>query len=133
MTLLHPERPSMEKNIDTDTVYVFIRQDLEQSLQMVHVAHALEQRVHLHNEIGHPIITVIGVPDEARLVKAFDFIGNLGYRCYLWSDPDEKERGNLSFSTEPLSILQKQHIKKYRLWREENNRISSDNREPNPA
>lgn len=124
MSLMQPVRPIFEKKIDTDTVYVFIRQNLELRLQMLHVGHAIENRVRLNNEIGHPILQIIGVPSEERLMKAFDFISvELGYKCYKWIDPSEPNRGSLSFCTEPLSALQKRGIFKYRIWNEANTKV----------
>lgn len=109
------------RDINSDFVYVFVRQDLPVPAQMVQVAHAAFQVPMEQFFRGIPSIVVIGMPDTKGLDKVRKKLADAGITSFEFTDPDAKHLGVTAIATEPLDKEQKSVLSNYRLWNVNNN------------
>jgi hypothetical protein len=102
--------------MDDRYVYVFIRQDLPISMQLVHSCHATYHASRCYRpDEGIPCLVVIGVPDLAALNRVLTKLRDKQVPHFAWTDPDVA-LGMLSIATAPLTDDQRIHLKNYRLY-----------------
>lgn len=101
---------------DDHFVYVFVRQDISLSGQLVHAAHAA---YHMGNVLfpveGLPSLVMIGTPHVGSLAKIVRKLKENDIKHFIWSDPDT-EYGPTAIATEPISHAKKDCLANYRLW-----------------
>lgn len=101
--------------IDT-YVYVFVRQDLPLSQQLVQSNHAVFSLATLTRQESVPNIIAIGVPDKPALERVLAKLKANQIPHYAWHEPDY-DYGFTSIATVPLTVEQKQVLENYRLWK----------------
>jgi len=85
---------------------------------MVQAAHgALEAGIKFPYKTAEPSsLIMIGVKNQAALEKAEAYLNSLGIETAMFFEPSW-EYGNTSFGTRPLLEDERQHLRKYQLWK----------------
>lgn len=127
----------MQSDLDQAYVFIFVRQDLFNWQQLVHVSHiSLELGMDLvglaplrdltvggrWRPFGHPNVIVVGVNDEAALNAVCDELRSKSLPFRAWQDPDDRPPKLMSVATEPLSKRDRNLLHHYRPWSERNNK-----------
>lgn len=97
-------------------LYVFVRQDLTLTQQIVQSNHASLSIASRHHIEGIPNIVIIGVPDRAGLAEAIRRMIQWGLGYYAWFEPDF-DLGLTAVATVPLDRDQRKLFSNYALWR----------------
>lgn len=109
----------MAMNLDSCTVYIFVRQDIpiqHQVIQSGHAALRIAQFYLAKDDTGTPNLIVIGVPDIKALERV---MGKLARNCIkhmMWVEPDG-DLGFTALATAPLTKEERLPLANYRLWR----------------
>ena len=95
---------------------MFVRQDLPLEHQIVQSNHASLTLASLIEIGGIPNIILIGVPNQAGLLRVHERLAANAIGHYMWEEPDY-EMGLTAIATHPLDLEQKKVLSQYRLWR----------------
>jgi len=97
-----------------------VRQDISVAAQIVQSNHATfgMSKQYPTNE-GTPSIVLIGVPDQAALLRVITKLEANGIPYYAFDEPDF-DMGLSAVATVPISGEQRAALSNYRLWRREN-------------
>lgn len=106
--------------IENHYVYIFIRQDIPLSTQLVHSCHAAFHAGQFvgFDSVGIPNLVIIGVPHTTALNKVVAKVKEHQLQHYIWADPDD-DFGATAVATLPLDTTSKEALRNYRLWRHE--------------
>lgn len=96
-------------------VFVFIRQDIPVSQQIVQSNHATLSLASLYPIQGTPNIVVIGVPNEAALRRAEKKLEEFRIPYFAWIEPDF-DLGFTAITTLPLDRSEKAVLANYRVY-----------------
>lgn len=101
---------------DPRYLYLFIRQDLPLSQQIVQTNHATFALSSIRKESGCPNIVLIGVPNVKSLERVRSKLQAHQVPHYCWEEPDY-DFGFTAIATAPLTEEEKKPLGNYRLWR----------------
>lgn len=106
-------------NLDDHSIYVFVRQDLPLSQQLVQSNHAMFMMAStLPPSEGIPSVLLIGMPDQKALDRVVTKLTARNILHVKYVEPDfENALGFTAISTVPLDHTQKQELCNYRLWK----------------
>jgi hypothetical protein len=91
-----------------------VRQDLSQPQQVVQACHAaIEAARLLPQQLAHPHLVVIGIPDERQLCRCLEHLRRVGIAHRPFHEPD---RGNelTALATEPVFGQRRRLLRRYR-------------------
>jgi hypothetical protein len=103
-------------NQEKGYVYIFVRQDMSISQQLVQAVHAAHESGLAHQTPQHPSSVILfGTKNQEDLEKCLDKYKK-ELNCYPFYEP-YKNIGLTAFATEPISEDQRKLFKQYQLWK----------------
>ena len=97
-----------------------VRKDLSLSQQVVQACHAAlelgKHRCRDPSTVDHLI--VCQVPDESRLLEAYEYVQRHGVYAELFREPDLNDSAT-AFCTEAVCESTRKKFRKFNLWKEE--------------
>lgn len=99
-------------------MYIFVRQDIDISHQIVQSNHATLSLASHYGVEGIPNIVLIGVPDVAALKRACHKLSDNQIPHWSWIEPDG-DLGFTAIATAPIEGGQRKCLENYRLWKSE--------------
>lgn len=114
---LQAQAGSLTRTVSRPYHYILVRTDLSPGQQMAQAVHAgYEAGCRFGQPDWNGNLVVCACPDEPRLLNAYDRLVQAGVPCVLWAEGDLKNQAT-SIGTAPLDDSQRQHLKRYPLWR----------------
>jgi len=104
---------------------VFIRTDIPLAQQIVQATHSTLHAGLIAGQSGHsyaetPSIVLLQIPNEARLLQAYERITSAGIKCALFFEPDcdlGLEPSHTAFATIPVAEEHRAEFRQFKLWR----------------